>query len=58
MKGLRYANGTYNWVQIKWPYRCSQFELLSTINLSAMGTLLAGGVAGVWEETRVLLASD
>ncbi len=39
----------YQWARMRHPYRSKSFEAVSVIRLSATGSLLAGGAAGVWE---------
>lgn len=41
----------YQWARMRHPYRSKSFEAVSVIQLSATGSLLAGGAAGVWEQT-------
>lgn len=40
----------YKWSPMRLPYRSKSFEAISVVRLSATGSLLAGGVAGVWEQ--------
>ena len=41
----------YQWSRMRLPYHSKSFEAISVIRQRATGSLLAGGVAGVWEQT-------